>query len=64
MVFLSLTLKAKANRWANIILGIEQAGVLLGSVLLARAFDPHYIFYDMIEAVLIALIIWYAWKWK
>lgn len=64
MVFLSLTLKAKANRWANIILGIEQAGVLLGSVLLARAFDPHYIFYNIIEAVLIALIIWYAWKWK
>jgi len=63
MVFLSLTLKAKANRWANIISGIYSAGLLLVTVLLAAAFDPHYILYDIIEAVLIALILWYAWKW-
>jgi len=63
MVFLSLTLKAKANRWANIISGIYSAGLLLVTVLLAAAFDPHYILYDIIEAVLIALILWYSWKW-
>ena len=63
MVFLSLTLKAKANRWTNIIVGIYSAGLLLVTVLLAKAFDPHYILYDIIEAVLIALILWYAWKW-
>jgi hypothetical protein len=63
MVFLSLTLKAKANRWANIIVGIYSAGLLLVTVLLAAAFDPHYILYDIIEAVLIALILWYSWKW-
>ena len=63
MVFLSLTLKAKANRWANIISGIYSAGLLLVAVLLAKIFDPHYILYDVLEAVLIALIIWYAWKW-
>jgi hypothetical protein len=63
MVFLSLTLKAKANRWTNIIVGILHAGLLLVTVLLATAFDPHYILYDIIEAVLIALIVWHAWKW-
>ena len=63
MVFLSLTLKAKANRWTNIIAGIYSAGLLLITVLLAKAFDPHYILYDIIEAVLIALIVWHAWKW-
>jgi phosphoglycerol transferase MdoB-like AlkP superfamily enzyme len=63
MVFLSLALKAKVNRWANIIVGIYSAGLLLVTVLLAAAFDPHYILYDIIEAVLIALIIGYAWKW-
>jgi hypothetical protein len=63
MVFLSLALKAKVNRWANIIVGIYSAGLLLVTVLLAAAFDPHYILYDIIEAVLIALILWYSWKW-
>ena len=63
MVFLSLALKAKVNRWANIIVGIYSAGLLLVTVLLAGAFDPHYILYDIIEAVLIALIVGYAWKW-
>ena len=33
MGFLSLTLKAKVNRWVNIILGIFHAGVLLTSLL-------------------------------
>ena len=63
MVFLSLALKAKVNRWANIIVGIYSAGLLLVTVLLAAAFDPHYILYDIIEAVLIVLIVGYAWKW-
>jgi hypothetical protein len=31
MVFLSLALKAKANRWANIILGIVHIGILGGT---------------------------------
>jgi hypothetical protein len=61
MVFLSLTLKAKANRWVNIILGIFHAGVLLITMLVPGGI--YYIFYIIVEAVLIALIVWYAWKW-
>jgi len=65
MVFLSLTLKAKANRWANIIVGIFQAGVLLTTTTMV---DPggtwaYYAFYLIVEAVLIALIVWHAWTW-
>ena len=66
MVFLSLTLKAKANRWANIILGIFHAGVLLATMFIPVETEKtwvYYIFYMIVEALFIALIIWYAWKW-
>ncbi|HJX24037.1 MAG TPA: DUF6326 family protein [Candidatus Bathyarchaeia archaeon] len=63
MVFLSLTLKAKANRWANIIAGIFYAGVLLTTMLVPGELWAYYALYMIIEGVLIALVIWYAWKW-
>ena len=63
MVFLSLTLKAKANRWTNIILGIFHWGVLLATILFGPSAEIYYIFYIIVESVLIALIVWYAWKW-
>ena len=61
MVFLSLTLKAKANRWANIIVGIIQIVFVLGMALGDTSL--LYIFSSSIEAVLLVLIVWYAWKW-
>ncbi len=66
MVCLSLTLKAKANRWANIILGIFHAGVLLTTMFIPVEIVEtyaHHIFYIIVEAVFIVLIVWYAWKW-
>jgi len=63
MVFLSLTLKAKANRWANIIAGVFLAGVLLTTMLVGGEVWAYYRLYTIIEGVLIALIIWHAWKW-
>jgi hypothetical protein len=62
MVFLSLALKAKVNRWINIIVGIYSAFVLLTANLLVPGVT-YGIFYGIVEAVLIALIIGYAWKW-
>ena len=62
MVFLSLALKAKVNRWINIIVGIYSAVVLLSANLLVPGVT-YGIFYGIVEAVLIALIIGYAWKW-
>jgi hypothetical protein len=62
MVFLSLTLKARANRWANIILGIVHIGILAGTSFIGEI-SPLYLFYAIVEFVLIALIVWHAWKW-
>ena len=62
MVFLSLTLKAKANRWANIIVGIVYLGVL-GSTFLTGRNPAYYIFYAIVKAAILVLIVWQAWKW-
>ncbi len=61
MVFLSLILKANMNRWTNIIVGCLQIGLVLPSVI----GDPniYFIFASSVETVLLALIVWYAWKW-
>jgi uncharacterized membrane protein len=62
MVFLSLALKAKANRWTNIIVGLVYLGVL-GSTFFTGRNPAYYIFYAIVKTMLIALIIWHAWKW-
>ena len=66
MVFLSLTLRAKANRLTNIILGIFHAGVLFSTMFVPVETETTWfysIFYVIVEAVFIAVIVWYAWKW-
>ncbi len=63
MVFLSLTLKPKVNRWANIILGIVYTCFVPLSMLIATSVSAYYIFLGIVEVVLTALIVWYAWKW-
>ena len=62
MVFLSLTLKAKANRLVNIAVGIVYLGVL-GSTFLTGRNPAYYILYATAKALLIATIVWQAWKW-
>jgi hypothetical protein len=62
MVFLSLTLKAKANRISNIIVGIVYLGVL-GSTFLTGRNPAYYMFYATLKAMLLVLIVWHAWKW-
>jgi len=61
MVFLSLILKAKANRWTNIIVGIFEIVFVLGN-LIGESW-AYYIFGSIVEVVLLLLIVWYAWKW-
>ena len=61
MVFLSLALKSKANRWANIIMGIFYTGYnLIGVSSYSSAYD---IFLILLSIVFTALVVWYAWKW-
>jgi len=62
MIFLSLSLKAKANRWTNIIVGIVYTVIILGTLLMGGAW-AYYILYGTVEIVLTGLIAWHAWKW-
>jgi hypothetical protein len=61
MIFLSLALKAKANRWTNVIVGIVYIVVVVGNTV-----GESWVFYilgSIIEVVLLALVVWYAYKW-
>ncbi len=61
MVFLSLVLKPKANRSANIIVSIFYFVSMLGSCI--GETWAFYIFGTVAESLLLALIVWYAWNW-
>jgi hypothetical protein len=61
MVFLSLALPAKANRYTNIGLGAFHILLAVGTA--AGEIHAHYIFGSVVEVVLLALIVWIAWKW-
>ncbi|UCE16573.1 MAG: hypothetical protein JSV12_02905 [Candidatus Bathyarchaeota archaeon] len=63
MIFLSLVLPAKVNRWVNIIVGIFHAVVLATTFLVPGETWAHYALYMIFEAVFIVLIVWHAWKW-
>ncbi len=61
MVFLSLELPYKANRWANIIIAIvfiviDGIGFIMPRPLYENIMGIGYV-------VFCALIVWYAWKW-
>jgi len=64
MVFLSVTLPYKANRWANIIMGIFNIVVMIGSIFAPPVtFDIYYIYLAIVEIGFNTLTVWYAWKW-
>jgi hypothetical protein len=62
MVFLSLTLKSKVNRWVNIIIGLLYTFVSIGN-LIGETW-AFYIFFGIVEIVLTILIVGFAWKWR
>jgi len=66
MAVLSLTLKDKANRWANVILGIFYAGFILFELIMnvRTVAYPYVILMDISAVVVAALIARYAWKWS
>jgi hypothetical protein len=61
MIFLSIALSAKVNRWTNIIV----AAVYIPYTLFNLAGEAwiHMMFGAVVEVVLLLLIIRYAWKW-
>jgi hypothetical protein len=61
MVFLSLVLRPKTTRWANIVLPILYVVSIVASVI---GEDWAYFFFlSAVESALLLLIIWYAWTW-
>ena len=61
MIFLSVALPAKANRWANIIIPAVYIPFTLFN--LAGEAWMHMVFGAVVELALLCLIIHYAWKW-
>ncbi len=66
MVLLSVTLKARANRLVNIVVGILHVLVLLGTQFVGEGEGETWFYwrlYELLEVLFLALIIWTAWKW-
>ena len=61
MIFLSVALPAKVNRWTNIIVATVFIPYMLFN--LAGEAWVHMYFAAALEVVLLCLIIHYAWKW-
>lgn len=62
MVFLSLTLKSRVNRWTNITLGVLYTFVNISN-LIGETW-VYYLSFGIMEIVLTVLIVWQAWKWR
>ena len=61
MVFLTLVLTPALSRWVNLAL----AALYVASVVLFSIGETwaYYYFLSGVEIVLLALIVWYAWRW-
>jgi len=68
MAVLSMTLKDKANRWANIIMGAVIAVLSFLDpalyVVEQSAYSAYVILVGIVMAVFAVLIVWIAWKSK
>jgi predicted tellurium resistance membrane protein TerC len=64
MILLSLMLNARVNRIVNIIVGVFHVLVLVGTQFVGEGETWFYWrFYELLEVMFLALIIWTAWKW-
>ena len=61
MVFLTLVLKPRVNRWTNIVLPILYIVSIAASVI--GEDWAYFYFLSIAESALLLLIIWYAWTW-
>jgi hypothetical protein len=59
MIFLSVALSPRLNRWLNIVVGTIYTVIIL----ITMWNWAFYIFYGVIEVVFTALVVWYAWNW-
>lgn len=62
MIVLSRLLKRAINRWANIVIAIIQALVLIASLFVGTP-KIYYVFFATVELTTLLFIVWYAWSW-
>jgi hypothetical protein len=65
MISLSILLTPKLSRWFNIIFGILYTALMLR---IASNYGPNKwltfaVFFAIVESIITAAIVWYAWKW-
>lgn len=64
LIFLTLVLKPQACRWLNIIWGLFfTALMLLIAATSLTAWRSFYVYLALVESILTALVVWYAWRW-
>jgi hypothetical protein len=63
MVILSRVLKHRANRWANIAVGIFNTGLVVFSLFAQRP-EPFYVMFAAVEIACTLFIVWLAIRWK
>jgi Family of unknown function (DUF6326) len=65
MILLSRILQYRANRWANIVVGVIHTAAVVVS-LFATGTTPasFYVFFAVMEIPSTSVIVWYAWKWR
>jgi Family of unknown function (DUF6326) len=61
MVFLTLVLKPRVNRWTNIVLPVLYIVSIVASVI--GEGWAYFIFLSVLESALLLLIVRYAWTW-
>jgi Ni,Fe-hydrogenase I cytochrome b subunit len=64
MVLLSRVLPYRANRWANIIVGVLQTASVAWSLFGGTPPDLFNAFFTTIEIACTLFIVWYAWTWS
>ncbi|MCE2893665.1 MAG: DUF6326 family protein [Flammeovirgaceae bacterium] len=64
MVFLSILLKPIVSKWLNIVVGIVfTCMMVLIAFTYSEVWYTFYLFYAILESLITATIVWYAWKW-
>jgi hypothetical protein len=63
MVLLSRVLKYRANRWANIFVGVIQTASVAWTLTGPLYSNLFYAFFATIEIACTLFIVWYAWTW-
>ncbi len=61
MIFLTLVLRPRVGRWANIVLPILYIVSIIASVI--GESWVYFWFLSIAEGVPLLLIVWYAWRW-